>query len=305
MSVGVRDPRPILLLGGSGQTGWELQRTLAPLAPIVAPPRRDADLADGKTLRTVVRDIGPGVIVNAAAFNGVDAAEDDPRTAQAVNGEAPGILAEEAKRSGAWLVHYSTDYVFGADPARDAEGRIRPFREDDPPAPLGAYGRSKFAGEEAVRAMGCDHLILRTSWVYSLRGRTFLAALLRLETTAAELRIVDDQVSSPTWARSLAEGTAQILAIIRSQEGRPAARGGTYHLAGEGTASRFGFARAAFEIFTAAGRRVPRLISTTTAEFPARAVRPSYSGLDSQRIRESFGIALPAWQADLALCLAE
>lgn len=197
---------PILLFGAEGQTGRELRRALATMAPVIPLTRRDVDLADAAGLSRAVRTHIPSLIVNAAAYNAVDRAEEEPDLAMAVNGTAPGVLAEEAKRLGGAVVHYSSDYVFGTLVHRTAEGAPRPFREDDRPEPLSAYGRSKLAGEEAIRAVGGAHLILRTSWVYSTRGRTFLAALLRLDLAGQqELAIVDDQCSCPTWAPSLAE----------------------------------------------------------------------------------------------------
>jgi dTDP-4-dehydrorhamnose reductase len=307
MSGQTNDTRRILLLGRRGQTGWELERSLAPLGTVVALAREDVDLADGMAIRRVVRDQRPTLIVNAAAYNAVDGAEQEQRLANAINGEAPGILAEEARRLGATLVHYSTDYVFGREVLTAADGSPRPFTEEDPPAPLGAYGRSKLAGEEAIRAVGCSHLIFRTSWVYGRRGRTFLAGLLRQEIPGAQLRIVDDQVSCPTWARSLADATAQVLAACWARGGTEevGAKGGTFHLAGEGSTSRYGFADAVFTLFKKRGRSVPALLPISTADYPTPAARPAYSVLDSRRVRETFGVGMPEWHAALELCLAE
>jgi dTDP-4-dehydrorhamnose reductase len=300
-------PGPILLVGADGQTGRELRRTLATLAPVVPLTRREADLADAAALSVAVRAHAPSLIVNAAAYNAVDRAEEEPELAAAINGTAPGILAEEAKRLGAALVHFSTDYVFGASIIRDADGAPRPFREDDPTDPLGAYGRSKLAGEEAVRAVGGVHLILRTSWVYGVRGRTFLAALLRLEVKGEELAIVDDQVGCPTWAPSLADATAQILAAGWASGGTDALRAdaGTFHLAGEGWCSRYGFAADVFALHAARGRSTPRLRTATSAEFPTPAPRPPFSALDTRRARATFAVGVPDWRVTLALCLAE
>ena len=300
-------PGPILLVGAGGQTGRELRRTLATLAPVVPLTRADADLADAAALARVVRAHAPALIVNAAAYNAVDRAEEEPDLAMAINGTAPGVLAEEAKRLGAAVVHYSTDYVFGTTTHHDAGGAPRPFREDDPPEPLGAYGRSKLAGEEAIRAVGGAHLILRTSWVYSRGGRTFLAALLRLEVKGEELAIVDDQQSCPTWAPSLADATAQILAAgwARRDTEALSTDGGTYHLSGVGWCSRFRFAAAVFALHAARGRATPRLRPTTSAEFPTPAARPSFSALDTHKVRETFGVGVPEWRSALTLCLAE
>lgn len=298
--------RPILLVGANGQTGCELRRTLATLAPVVPLTRADVDLSDAAALARTVRAHAPALIVNAAAYNAVDKAEEEAELAMAVNSTAPGVLAEEGKRLGAAIVHYSTDYVFGATVHRDPGGAVRPFREDDPPEPLGAYGRSKLAGEDAIRAVGGAHLILRTSWVYSRRGRTFLAALLRLEVKGDELAIVDDQQSCPTWAASLADATAQILAAGWARRGTEALRaeGGTYHLCGAGWCSRFGFATAAFAVHAARGSTVPRLRPVTSAAFPTPAVRPAFSALDTRKVRQVFGVGVPEWRSALALCLA-
>jgi dTDP-4-dehydrorhamnose reductase len=299
--------RRILLLGRAGQTGWELERSLAPLGRVIALTRDDIDLGDGVALRRAVREHRPALIVNAAAYNAVDRAEQEESLAVAVNGEAPGILAEEARRSGAALVHYSSDYVFGRTILSGPDGAPRPFTEEDPPEPLGAYGRSKLAGEEAIRAAGCAHLIFRTSWVYSRRGRTFLAGLLRLDVPGEDLRIVDDQLSCPTWARSLADATAQILANCWSKGGAEelAAKAGTYHLAGRGSVSRYGFAAAVFACHERRGKSVPRLLPISTADYPTPAARPAYSALDARRARQVFGVCLPEWPTGLALCLAE
>lgn len=299
------DTGPILLLGAGGQTGWELRRTLSPLGSVVALDRTGADLADAAALVRVVRALRPSLIVNAAAYNAVDKAEEEERLAHAVNGEAPGILAEEARHLGAALVHYSTDYVFGDKIQRAPDGEPRPFREDDPTSPGCAYGRSKLAGEDAIRAVGGDVIVFRTSWVYSQRGRTFLAALLRRETQGDELRVVSDQISSPTWARGLADATALILAATWANGGGAALApaGGLLHLAGGGEASRYAFADAAFTLFGAAGHRVPRLVPVSAASFPTPAARPAYSALDSSRVRSLFGIGLPDWQTSLALCI--
>lgn len=300
-------PGPILLVGAAGQTGRILRRTLSTLAPVVPITRADCDLADPAAVAAVVRGTAPALIVNAAAYNAVDRAEEEPALAIAVNGTAPGVLAEEAKALGAALVHYSTDYVFGTTVHRDAAGVARPYREDDPPEPLGAYGRSKLAGEDAVRAVGGASLILRTSWVYSSRGRTFLAALLRLDLKSEEVAIVDDQQSCPTWAPSLADATAQILAAAWARGGSDALRehGGTYHLCGSDWCSRYSFAAAVFAHHGALGRPVPRLRATTSAEFPTPAARPFFSALDTRKVRETFGVGLPEWRTSLALCLAE
>jgi dTDP-4-dehydrorhamnose reductase len=298
--------RPILLFGADGQTGMELRRTLLTLAPVEPLTRRDADLADPATIRRVVRARRPSLIVNAAAYNAVDRAEEEPDLAMAVNGVAPGVLAEEAEGLGAALVHFSTDYVFGDTVHRNPEGRPRPFLEDDAVEPLSVYGRSKLAGEQAIRATGAAHLILRTSWVYSTKARGFLGSLLRLDLQASELAIVDDEESCPTWAPSLADAAAQILAAVWARGGTRglAASQGTYHLAGTSRCSRFTFAAAVFAQHAAHGRRTPRLRAVPASEFASPARRPAFSALDTRRAATAFGVSVPGWQTTLALCLA-
>ncbi len=276
--------RRILLAGRNGQVGWELERTLAPLGEIRACDHSSLDLADADRIRSAVRAFKPDVIVNAAAYTAVDQAEAEPELAEAINGTAPGILAEEAKRLGALLVHYSTDYVFdGTKPT--------PYTEADAPNPLGVYGRSKLAGEQAVQAVGGDHLILRTSWVYGLRGRNFLLTIMRLAGEKPLLRIVGDQVGAPTWCRNIAETTAALLAS-------PQGPRGLFHLTAGGTTSWHGFAAA----IVAARGATARVEEITTADYPLPARRPANSRLDCGALRAQ-GIALPDWQDQLRLCL--
>lgn len=284
----MKRPR-ILLTVKNGQVGWELEHSLAPLGQIFAFDRTGLDLGNPDRIRAAVREVRPAVIVNAAAYTAVDQAESEPDIAMAINGDAPGILAEEAKRLGALLVHYSTDYVFdGAKPA--------PYTEDDEPNPINAYGRSKLAGERAVQAVAGRHLIFRTSWVYGLRGHNFLRTVLRLAAERGELRIVDDQLGAPTWNRAIASATALVLA-------RPTAPEGLYHLTASGAVSWFGFADA---ILSRAGTsRKPRLLPITTPEYPVPAARPPNSRLDCRCLERDMGIMLPDWQAMLELCLAE
>jgi len=291
---------PILLLGTSGQIGFELRRTLAPLGPVVAPAHSELDLADESALARAVQTAAPSLIVNAAAFTDVDGAEtaEGARAATAVNAEAPGRLAEAAARAHVPLVHYSTDYVF------DGSAR-RPYREDDAAAPLNAYGRSKLAGERAIAETGAAHLILRTGWIYSRRGRNFLRTILRLASQQDELRVVADQAGAPTWARMVAEATADILARCwRAGSANPLSGcGGLYHLAATGETSWHGFAQA---IVAAAAEEpdVP-VRAIATPEFPRPARRPAYSVLDSGKAARVFGVRLPDWRDQLALCLAE
>ncbi len=301
----------ILLTGGTGQLGWELERALAPLGRVVAPRHDEMELADADAIRRRIRETEPSLIVNAAAYTKVDQAEEEPDLAMAVNGAAPGIMAEEAKRLGIPLVHYSTDYVFDGRGNADHGDAPRPYRETDPPAPLSQYGRSKLAGERAIQAVGPVHLILRTSWVYSTRGSNFLLTVRRLAAEREELRMVDDQTGSPTWARVLARTTAEILAVgwLDQGTGRDAGpslaeAGGLYHLSAAGATTWCGFARAIVEADAAAGRgkKVP-VTGIATSDYPLPAARPSWSVLDNGAIKAALGVVPPAWEQQLAGCL--
>jgi len=297
---------PILLIGRSGQIGWELERTLASLAPLVALGHREMDLTVPESIRDCIRGVSPGLIVNAAAYTAVDDAEGEVPLAMVVNGTAPGILAEEAKRLRVPLIHYSTDYVFGGRPQRGTDGNIRPYLEFDEVAPINEYGRTKLAGERAIQAVGPTHLILRTSWIYGSRGRNFLRTIQRLAEQREELRVVVDQVGTPTWARMVAEATAQILARTWgvSGSGSVAEKAGLYHLSAAGRVSWHGFAEAILEAAESAGKRVPRLVPVPTSDYPSPAARPAYSVLDNRAVRTTFGISLPDWHHELRLCLA-
>jgi len=293
----------ILLTGGAGQLGWELRRTLASLGDVVATERATLDLGDVASVRRAVREVSPALIVNAAAYTMVDLAESEPETAMAVNAAAPAILAEEAERLDAALVHFSTDYVFSGD-------KPEPYTEDDTPRPLNVYGRSKLAGEEAIRSSGARHLILRTSWAYGARGRNFLVTILRLARERDELRVVDDQTGAPTWTRTIAEATAAI--VSRSVPRRPAdpslfaGTGGVYHLTARGATTFYGFAREILKGAPAVGvERVPRLVPITSAEYPLPTCRPMNSRLAGDKVRTAFGIALPRWDDALRACLDE
>ncbi len=291
---------PILLLGGNGQVGWELRRALAPLGDVRALDRADVDLVDHDALRRAARDAAPSLIVNAAAYTAVDRAEEDAGLAHAVNAEAPRVLAEEAKRLDGGLVHFSTDYVFdGSAP--------RPYRETDAPSPVNEYGKSKLAGEAAIQDIGCAHLILRTSWIYSMRGANFLQTVRRLAGELEELRIVGDQRGAPTWARSVAEATALILARCGAPGGTGdlQERGGLYHLTASGETSWHGFAVAVADWMRATGQpvRCRRIHDIPTTDYPTPARRPANSLLDCGKLRETFGITLPDWRQQLSLCL--
>jgi len=270
----------ILLTGATGQVGWELRGTLAPLGEVKAFDRYGLDLADAPPLAAAVRALQPDVIVNAAAYTAVDKAESERDLAFAVNGAAPRVLAEEAKRIGAMLVHYSTDYVFDG-------AKASPYTEDDAPRPINVYGESKLAGERAIRASGCRHLILRTSWVYGPRGRNFYLTMLRIAKERPELRVVDDQLGAPTSSLAIAHATPQ---LIRS------GAEGLYHMTASGETTWCGFARA---ILAGGGLATP-VRGIPTEEYPTPARRPRNSRLDCARLRAATGVALPSWEAQLA-----
>lgn len=292
-----RADRPrLLVLGRTGQVGFELERALAPLGEVVALDRERADLARPETLRALVRELSPRAIVNAAAYTAVDKAEQEEALALRVNGEAPGVLAEEASRSGALLVHYSTDYVFDGT-------KTGAYVESDATAPLNAYGRTKLAGERAIQAAGGAHLIFRTSWVYGARGHNFYLTMRRLLRERSEVRVVADQVGAPTWSRTIAEATAQALAQLLAPGAEPAAQAasGIYHLAAAGETSWCGFAAAILALHPPPeGAVPPRLVPIPTRDYPTPARRPLNSRLDCGKLRARFGVALPGWQDALA-----
>lgn len=279
----------ILLTGAGGQVGHELARALAPLGQVDARDRAGLDLADAGALVRACRSLRPALIVNAAAYTAVDRAESDAEAARLINARAPGILAGEAKRLGAVLVHYSTDYVF--DGSANA-----PYDEDSPVRPLSSYGRSKLAGERAVAASGAHALVFRTSWVYGRRGRNFLLTMQRLARERSEIRVVDDQSGAPNWCRELARATARI-----ASRGLPwlAERSGLYHMSAAGRTTWYGFARAILADVASV-----RVVPITTADYPTPAKRPAYAVLGTARFERTFGFALPDWRASLAECLA-
>ncbi len=294
----------ILLTGKNGQVGFELQRALAPLAEIVAVGHAECDLAQPDALRRLIREVAPQIIVNAAAYTAVDKAEVEPALAQAINADAPGLLGEEAKRLGALVVHYSTDYVF--------DGRKAGFyTEDDAPNPLNVYGRSKLAGERALIASGARHLIFRTSWVFGAHGGNFVKTILRLAAERDTLRVVADQFGAPTSAALIADVTAQILGqYIRAC--RPASADfdyGLYHLAAAGRISWHEYAQEIVRAALAAGRplrlRPEDVQAIATADYPLPAKRPANSCLDTAKLRKTFGLVLPDWRQGLHHVLAQ
>ena len=290
----------ILLIGSNGQVGWELARALMPLGRVLIPERSQCDLASLDKLTALVNSLQPDVIVNAAAYTAVDKAEQETNLAMTVNARAPGALAAAARRYGALLVHYSTDYVFDGKKAGA-------YSETDAPNPASAYGRSKLAGEEAVRDAGADHLIFRTSWVYAARGKNFLRTILRLAGEREELRIVADQFGAPTWARLIAEVTALALQQDLARRKQGGFESGTFNLTAAGETSWHGFAGA---ILTAARARGAKLmcrtvVPITTAEYPLPAARPANSRLAGGRLAERYGLAMPDWEDCVQLCVDE
>ena len=286
----------ILLTGSRGQVGWELARTLSTLGEVVAMDADTLDLTDTDAIRRVVARLRPGLIVNPAAHTAVDKAESEPDLARAINATAPGVLAEEAEKLGALLVHYSTDYVF--DGGGDA-----PWIEDQATGPLNVYGATKLEGENAIRERCRRHLIFRTSWVYGMRGANFLLTMRRLMRERPELKIVADQIGAPTWCRHLAEATAQVVAQVGSP-GRGADKPdpwGVYHMTNGGETSWHGFAAA---ILALDKPDTPaRLLPIPSSEYPTPARRPLNSRLDNGKLERVFGLRLPDWNAALALCM--
>jgi len=303
----------ILLTGKTGQLGSELNRLLPKLGKVIAPERKDLDLLEPEQIRLVMQDVKPQLVVNAAAYTAVDAAEADESNALAVNAEAPRLLALEAKKLGAILVHFSTDYVF--DGSKKA-----PYVETDSPNPLNAYGRTKLAGEQAILNSGASHLIFRTSWVYATHGRNFLLTILRLATEREELRVVDDQVGAPTCVSDLAETTTRILANTLAGADSPfnvSSASGTYHMTAAGQTTWFEFAKAIREEASQA-RQSPWLSAATngrpliasrvfpisTEEFDSPIRRPAYSVLSNSRLIQTFSVTLPDWRTQLQRCFS-
>ena len=291
----------ILLLGKSGQVGWELQRALAPLGELVALDRQGenglcGDLADLDGLRKTIRSLQPDVIVNAAAYTAVDQAESEPELAYLINALAPQVMADAMRERNGWLVHYSTDYVF------DGSG-TEPWSETDQPAPLNQYGQSKLQGELAIAQSGCQHLIFRTSWVYAARGNNFAKTMLRLAAEREQLNVIDDQIGAPTGAELLADVTAHALmqAIAQPQ------LSGLYHLAAAGQTSWCGYARYVIEQARSMGTvlKVQCIEPIPTTAYPTPATRPHNSKLDTRKLRQSFALQLPDWQNGVSRMLKE
>jgi dTDP-4-dehydrorhamnose reductase len=303
----------LLITGANGQVGWQLQRTLAPLGEVIALARHDLDLSDLQAVARVVRDTKPDVLVNAAAYTAVDKAESEPELARTINALAPARMAQELARSGGLFVQYSTDYVFdGSKPVDEA------YDETDETAPLNVYGQSKLEGERLIAAANGAHVILRTTWVYDIRGKNFLRTVLRLAGEREELRMVSDQYGAPTWARAIAESTALVIAGSRAQKKQNGSwPTGLFHLTASGQTSWANFASAILEDYEAlvdwpaetgefgAPLRAKRVIPITSDQYPTPARRPRNSVLSNARIQAAFGISLPDWRTQLRLAMQE
>lgn len=305
----------ILLIGKNGQVGRELLHHLPSLGEVIAMGHHQLDLSDLDGIRRVLLELRPRLIVNAAAYTAVDQAEAEPTATQTVNAEAPAVMSQEAKKIGAALVHFSTDYVF------DGSKRT-PYEESDPPNPLSVYGRTKLEGERAIQAAGVPHLIFRTSWVYDTQGKNFLRTILRLATQKEELRVVNDQIGAPTWSRMIASGTAQILKKCLSADSeisRLEEYSGVYNMTASGETTWYDFARAILEAFSDPSRLGPwfaaatggkpititRLLPILTRDFPTAARRPAYSVLSNAKLGKVFGIRLPHWRSQLQMAVWE
>jgi len=286
----------ILITGKNGQVGYELERSLQGLGEIVAVGRNQMDLSDLQQVRDVIRSVKPNLIVNPAAYTAVDKAETEPELAMRINGEAPAVMAEEARKLGAGIIHYSTDYVFDGT-------KETPYLETDPTCPVNVYGATKLAGEQAIQAAGVPHLILRTSWVYGMRGKNFLLTVMRLAIERDELRIVGDQFGSPTWCRTIADTTAQLVARLDAQGGAVEAMtgplSGIYNLTSSGRTSWHGFTEEIVKHALIA--RAPKVTPIRTEEYPLPARRPHNSELSGVRLR-ALNVHVPNWQLALALC---
>jgi dTDP-4-dehydrorhamnose reductase len=304
----------ILLTGKTGQLGSELNRLLPKVGKVIAPGRDELDLREPEKIREIVRNAKPQLVINAAAYTAVDAAETDQVNASAANAEAPGLLAQEAKKVDALIVHFSTDYVFDGF-------KKSPYLETDPPNPINSYGRTKLAGEEAIRNSGAAHLIFRTSWVYATHGKNFLLTILRLATEREELKIVDDQVGTPTCAFDLAQATTEILTgiIAKTKSDFISAEvSGTYHMTAAGQTTWYEFAKAILEEASRAHQNLPWLTSATNARpiiarhilpisteaFRSPTRRPVYSVLSNALVMETFGFTLSNWRTQLQRCFS-
>jgi dTDP-4-dehydrorhamnose reductase len=286
----------ILLAGKSGQLGWELARALMTLGDVIVVGRDQMDMSSPGSVRDVLRAVKPDMIVNAAAYTAVDKAESQKDIAMAVNAHAPGVMAEEAKKTGALLIHYSTDYVF------DGGKTTGPYTEDDEVNPVSQYGITKLEGDKAIMASGARHLIFRSSWVYGGRGHNFLLTMLRLARDRGEIKVVDDQVGSPTWCRAMAEATAQVTAMVTGRGGAVYdGAWGIYNMACGGQVTWRGFASAILGKTGSPAKAIP----ITTDQYPTPAHRPAYSVLSMRKLEKTFGVTMPHWERALELCIED
>ncbi len=301
----------LLITGSTGQIGWQLQRTLAPLGEVIACTRAQLDLADPEAAATFVGNLVPDIVVNAAAYTAVDKAESEPELAHTINAVAPGRIAEELARTGGLLVNYSSDYVFDG-------AKLAPYDETDPTGPLNVYGRTKLAGERLIAASGCAYIILRTTWVYDIRGKNFLRTVLRLAREREELRMVGDQHGAPTWARAVAESTAQIVArCVQQRDSNGWGYGGIFHLTAAGQTTWAGFAEQILEDYDSLASwpadtgefgsplTAKRVVPITSEQFKAPARRPRNSVLSNTKVYSTFGLLLPDWRVQLRLALQD
>jgi dTDP-4-dehydrorhamnose reductase len=284
--------KKILIIGAYGQVGWELKRTLASLGQVISHDKDTFDLTSKEFIEKTIAEIKPDIVVNAAAYTAVDKAETDSQLCYLVNAEAPRNLAHAAKKIGALLIHYSTDYVFDGTSSK-------PYKESDQPNPKNVYAASKLEGDLAIVESGCHYIIFRTSWVYGSRGQNFLLTMLRLGKERDSLKVVDDQIGAPTWSRMIAECTAQVISKYQGQDG-------IYNLTSAGVTSWFGFAE---EIFKMAeqkkGLKAPELFKIPSSEYPVPAKRPQFSLLCSEKLQKTFGIKMPDWKEALEMCFEE
>jgi len=292
----------ILITGASGQVGWELQRTMSHLGRIVAVDVNEMDLASADSIVNTIREIKPNIIVNPAAYTAVDTAEKEEALAEQVNAVAPGIIAEEAARIGAFLMHYSTDYVFDGS-------KSLPYTETDAPCPMNIYGATKLKGEQAIQASSVDNIIFRTSWVYAARGKNFLLSILRLAKERDELGVVDDQVGAPTWARLIAEVSTHALQQSLQERRAGDFESSIYNLVASGSTSWYGFTQEIVELArTTLGMtdlKIKNINPIPGAQYPTLAKRPNNSCLNLSKVQNKFNIHLPSWQYSLKLCMKE
>jgi dTDP-4-dehydrorhamnose reductase len=279
--------RKILLFGKVGQVGWELRRTLMPMGEIVCLDRPDVELSLADSIRNHIKSISPDIIINAAAYTAVDKSEKEFDLAKKINADAPGVMAEEAKKLGALLVHYSTDYVYDG-------AKRTPYVETDKPNPLGSYAKTKHLGDEAIRHTGCNHLIFRLCWVYGNRGSNFLLTMQRLAKQKEKIKVVSDQIGCPTWSRAVAEVTSQAVFQVKNKSDAERLSG-TYHLCSSGQTSWHGFAKAIVDLMPPEERKCVKVEDISNSTYPTPTLRPYYTVMSTQKLQDTFGLKLPNW----------